>query len=129
LFDGGKSMKLRIRGNSIRLRLTQSEVETFETVGAVEESVNFGNQDKPDFCYVLEKSGTQNLQASFDDGKITVSVPKAIADGWVNSEQVGIEGDDGELQILIEKDFACLTPRKGEDESDNFPHPKLEKSC
>jgi hypothetical protein len=27
------------------------------------------------------------------------------------------------LQILVEKDFACLTPRKGEDDGDAFPNP------
>ena len=25
--------------------------------------------------------------------------------------------------ILVEKDFQCLAPREGEDESDMFPHP------
>jgi hypothetical protein len=30
---------------------------------------------------------------------------------------------DAELRIVIEKDFACLTVREGEDESDNFPNP------
>ena len=48
---------------------------------------------------------------------------------WADSEQVSIEAvqtiDDGsELKILVEKDFACLTPREGEDESDLFPHPE-----
>jgi hypothetical protein len=27
------------------------------------------------------------------------------------------------LRILVEKDFACLAPREGEDESDMFPNP------
>jgi hypothetical protein len=31
---------------------------------------------------------------------------------------------DGSLRITLEKDFACLAPREGEDESDNFPHPQ-----
>ena len=48
---------------------------------------------------------------------------------WANSEQVSISGeqvlDDGEkLNILVEKDFACLAPREGEDESDMFEHPE-----
>jgi hypothetical protein len=30
---------------------------------------------------------------------------------------------DAELRIVVEKDFACLTAREGEDESDNFPNP------
>ena len=44
------------------------------------------------------------------------------------SEQVSIEADealdDGDsLKILVEKDFACLAPREGEDETDMYPHP------
>jgi hypothetical protein len=124
-------MKLRIKGNSIRLRLTQTEVEAFGTRNAVvEEKVNFGNQEKPNFCYRLVKNSTPNLCASFENGKITLFIPTAIADQWVNSsEEVGIEAQDGDLNILIEKDFACLNPRRGEDESDNFPHPKMNEKC
>ena len=122
-------MKLRIKGNSIRLRLTQTEVENFGTSGIVEECVDFGKENNSNFGYVLEKNSTQKLSASFTDGKIAVSVPKTVAENWVSTEEVGIEGVDGTLRILIEKDFACLNPRKGEDESDNFPHPESDKSC
>ncbi len=39
--------------------------------------------------------------------------------------------DDGSmLDILVEKDFACLTKREGEDESDMYPHPEAgAQSC
>lgn len=42
-------------------------------------------------------------------------------------EQVSIEAeeilDDGDhLKILLEKDFACLAPREGEDESELYSH-------
>lgn len=122
-------MKLRIKGNSIRLRLTKTEVEAFRKEGRIVESINFGGQAEPKLFYVLEKGSTPHLQASFDDGKITVSVPDDVAGQWVESEQVGFTGIDGSLQILVEKDFACLNPRAGEDESDNFPHPNTEELC
>jgi hypothetical protein len=35
-------MKLRLQGNSVRLRLTRSEVERLRDTGIVEESVDFG---------------------------------------------------------------------------------------
>ena len=35
-------MKLRLQGNSVRLRLTRSEVERLRETGLVEESVDFG---------------------------------------------------------------------------------------
>ena len=48
---------------------------------------------------------------------------------WVDSDEVSISSEQqldqgGLLKILVEKDFACLAPREGEDESDMFPHPQ-----
>ncbi|MEZ5344244.1 MAG: hypothetical protein R2681_01700 [Pyrinomonadaceae bacterium] len=122
-------MKLRICGNSIRLRLTRSEVEQFGSEGTVGESVNFGDRNERGFHYVIRKDPAKTLHASFDGASIVVSVPDNIAEKWVANEDVGIEGVDGELQILIEKDFVCLNPRKGEDQSDNFPHPEPKTMC
>ena len=54
---------------------------------------------------------------------------------WATSDQVSIDGEqvlvDGEkLNILVEKDFICLTGRDDEDESDMYPHPEADKvSC
>jgi len=36
-------MKIRIRGNSIRFRLTRGDVDTFEKTGSVEETIHFGD--------------------------------------------------------------------------------------
>ena len=67
--------------------------------------------------------------AFLSDSKVTVRLPESSVRAWANSEQVSISGEqqhnNGEkLVILVEKDFACLTPREGEDESDMFPHPQ-----
>ena len=69
-------MKLRIKGNSIRFRLTQSEVQTFAGEGVIQEVIHFSHQN---FLYALEKRSTQQLTASFENGKITVFVPIEIA--------------------------------------------------
>ncbi|MCB1025749.1 MAG: hypothetical protein KDB79_15230 [Acidobacteria bacterium] len=122
-------MKLRISGNSIRLRLTRSEVERFGSEGTVEESVNFGDGNGSGFRYLIKKTSRETLHASFDGARIVVSVPSDIAGKWIATEDVGIEGVDGELQIFIEKDFVCLNPRKSEDQSDNFPHPDPNAAC
>ena len=121
-------MKLRIRENSVRIRLTKSEVAEFAENGLVENRTDFGDSQ---FIYALKSSdAAQSLQAKFTNGRIEIVVPKAAAENWTNTEQVGIAGEIGTLKILIEKDFACLTLRVGEDESDAFPHPKeKEASC
>ena len=34
--------------------------------------------------------------------------------------------NDGVFRILVEKDFTCIEPRDGEDQSDLYPNPKSE---
>ena len=119
-------MKLRVLDNSIRLRLTQTEVRTVNADGLVRGRVQFAGSNS--FDYVLESSpATVKPEAHISNNVLTVRVPRMDIQQWADSEQVSIQSDqlldDGEqLQILIEKDFHCLAPRD-EDESDMFPHP------
>lgn len=121
-------MKLRIKDNSIRLRLTRGEVDRISTEGMVEAAVAFADGGK--VRYALERSGSGGTEASWSERGLVVRVPEAMLRDWAGSEQVSISASqplpEGSLRILVEKDFACLTPREGEDESDMFPHP-LEK--
>ncbi len=121
-------MKLRIRENSIRLRLTQSEVKEFAENGLVENQTEFSHSK---FVYALKSSETiQNLQASFENKRLEIIVPRSVGENWIKPAEVGISGSDGLVKIMIEKDFACLTVRQGEDQSDAFPHPKEhEQNC
>src|SRR5215204_2956024 len=128
-------MKLRISGNSVRLRLTQSDVVEFAKTGIVEDRTEFGGELNQNLSYsVIAERRAEKVSARFENGRISVIIPQDIAQKWSQTEQVGISGAQDlptgkTLRILIEKDFACLTPRAGEDESDNFPHPKSEKNC
>ncbi|AZQ60582.1 hypothetical protein EJ994_10640 [Maribacter sp. MJ134] len=119
-------MKIRIRGNSIRYRLTKSEVETFCATGRYEESTNFGNSV---FTYVLEaKEATAVLDAEFKDNTITLFMSKEMSVGWYASNEIGfrhtsVRADNSELSLLVEKDFVCMDETI-EDQSDNYPNPK-----
>ena len=120
-------MKIRIRDNSIRLRLTRGEVDVIHKDGIVSATTGFpGGRE---LRYVLESSPASVTPAAFySENEIKVRLPETIVLAWATTEQVSIEGeqvlDDGDkLKILVEKDFACLAPREGEDESDMFPHP------
>ncbi len=126
-------MKLRIRDNSVRLRLTRSEVDTLRDEGIVTARTAFpGGRD---FQYEVESSpASVNPGAFLSDSKVTVRLPESAVRAWANSEQVSITGEqqhnNGErLDILVEKDFACLAPREGEDESDMYPHPQAGESA
>lgn len=124
---------MRVRGNSIRLRLTQSEVSQFAETGLVEEIIEFGGERN--LTYQLKHSpDAETVKAEFDSDRIRVIIPQMDAKTWANSEQEGIRGEHelggGKvLSLLIEKDFACLEPRKGEEDVDTFPHPLTNRKC
>jgi len=119
-------MKIRIRGNSIRYRLTKSEVEQFTSTGRYVETTNFGNSV---FTYALESKKMEAiLDATFASNTITLFLSEEKSKDWYTSKKVGfshtIERADGAtLSLLLEKDFVCMDER-GEDESDNYPNPK-----
>lgn len=127
-------MKLRILDDSLRLRLTRNEVDTVSANGLVRGRVHFAGSTT--FDYVLESSpATVKPEAHLSNNVLTVRVPAMDIENWAASEQVAIRSEqalsDGDpLKILIEKDFACLAPRDGEDETDMFPHPNAgAESC
>jgi hypothetical protein len=121
-------VKIRIKDNSLRLRLTQSEVSTFEDEGSVSAAINFPNGHS--LIYSLNKNQGETFVAEFNGTQILVSVPENAYSTWLKPTEVGMEdqlalGDGSTLRVLIEKDFACLTERVDEDESDNFPNPNV----
>lgn len=119
-------MKLRIKGNSVRLRLMQSEVATFQKIGKISEMIDFGINT---LIYQIQKTENDTIKATFENQTITIFIPNEIGENWANSNQIGIEAtlllsEEKALKILVEKDFKCLTDRPSEDESDAYPHPK-----
>jgi Family of unknown function (DUF7009) len=120
-------MKLRIRGNSVRLRVSRSELTQIERLGRAADAVVFGPQSG--LRYGIEvQAGASAARAEFDGPNLRVILPRALVDRWLAPDEVAIEaaqpiGDGEALQILVEKDYTCLAPRSGEDDSDLFPNP------
>jgi hypothetical protein len=122
-------MKIRIKGNSVRYRLSKSEVAKLEVGGYLEEQTSFGEHK---LRYALQVTGAQEtLSASFIDGKITLFIPESHIRGWAQNETVGfnatmpLTGTDS-LYLLVEKDFICLDETT-EDQNDNYENPN--KTC
>ena len=128
-------MKLRIKGNSIRLRLGQSEVRRMREVGIVEESTTFDILGGQRLDYVLcTGPNLPAITASFDGGRIVVRIPTALLREWAETDQVGIEriqvGSGGrELKIRIEKDFECIDAPADEPQEDAFPRHRFDAAC
>lgn len=123
-------MKIRIKGNSIRLRLTKSEVDTLAATGMIEEKTEF---DDNSFRYKLQtKKGIATLDAIIDNNTITVLMPEKVAIQWPDNTIVSHphtkELKNGKsLLLLVEKDFKCIDAPPHEDQSDNYENPLL--SC
>jgi len=121
-------MKIRIKGNSIRFRLTQSEVQQLSETGSVKETTIFGPNV---FQYQVKlMSSVQNLQASYYNDTILMMIPEADGKNWFHNDTIGFEHEvelskGKKLHLLLEKDFTCLENRD-EDQSDNYPNPKLQ---
>ena len=120
-------MKLRIKGPTLRLRLTQGEIHALLEAGVVEERVPFA--PGVSLIYRLRRDARSGeISASFRNGVVEILIPEGNAREWCTSELVTLAHEqalpDGALRITLEKDFACLAPREGEDEADNFPHPE-----
>ncbi|NAY92681.1 hypothetical protein GTQ34_12210 [Muricauda sp. JGD-17] len=121
-------MKIRIKDNSVRYRLTQSEVKQFCETGKVAAKTRF---PEGDLCYqLIQNNEIDDLSASFNSGSISLMVPTHLAKNWHQNEIVGFQHemkleDGATLSLLVEKDFVCLD-NTIEDQSDNYPNPKLQ---
>lgn len=127
-------MKLRILDNSLRFRLSRPEVDAIRDLGLLRSVVKFPGGAR--FEYVLESSPASVAPtADYADNVMLVQLPESAVREWADSDAVTIAsdqilGNDGVLTLLVEKDFACLSPRDNEDESELFAHPEAgERSC
>ncbi|ETZ24730.1 hypothetical protein [Pedobacter sp. V48] len=116
-------MKIRIKGNSLRYRLTKSDVAKLGSEGFLEERSGFVGKT---LVYAIETINGDVLSADYIGDRIVLSIPKTMVDELNNTERVGFNDLNGPVSLLIEKDFTCLDNVE-EDQSDNFPNPSLNK--
>jgi len=130
-------MKLRIKGSSLRLRLTRGEVQRLDAEGELAEQVHFGPGAALTYRLRTDKAST-DITATYSGNIIDILIPDKMARQWSRTDEVtlarnqplpaaqgGSEDAPSELRVVIEKDWACLAPRSDEDESDNYPHPEV----
>jgi hypothetical protein len=119
-------MKLRIHGDSLRLRLSRSDVEQLRQTGVCSESLRFGPGSQ--LTYTLETSSRLTVDVEYRQDRIRVLLPLDMAQEWADSDQISLSlnrSDCGGPSLLIEKDFQCLH-RDGKNPAaadDAFPNP------
>ena len=112
-------MKLRIKSDSLRYRLTRTDVDILAKEGYLEDQISFTGHP---LIYSLQLTEGQELTSSFINNKITLCMSHKMVDELLHTDKVGFENMDEKLHLLIEKDFVCLD-EVAEDQSDNYPNP------
>ena len=122
-------MKLRIKGNSIRIRLSKTEVDQLVSGLVLSDSTSFGTNS---LSYkVTPVTSGDSLTATYEKNTITLFVPNALLTEWPANSVVGFESmmpldNSNQLHLLLEKDFKCLD-KTMEDQSEFFDNPA--KTC
>ena len=104
-------MKLRLKGDSIRLRLDQDDLAQFADHGRVEAATPFGKEAS--LRYVLRASTeVDHLTVHGEEGEVVIHVPAALAEEWAQTDRVSLEarpsiGGERTLHVLVEKDLGC----------------------
>lgn len=122
-------MKIRIKGNSVRVRLSKPEVKLFAREGYIEEKTEFVNGT---LVYAVKSADKETLTADFINGNLTMFVPVHLLQQWAATNLIGLHynmplNNGSHLHLLIEKDFKCIDADVAEDQSDYFENPL--KAC
>ena len=118
-------MKLRIRGQSVRFRLSPNDIDALGRGETVKETLSFGAEAS--FVYGLVPADISHVAVEAGGAGLLVLCPRPMVTTRVETDEVGFErtisgpGSSG-LTVLVEKDFQCLIPR-GEDDGNTFPNP------
>ena len=126
-------MKLRIKGNSLRLRVTPSEMTCLLENGRIEETIYFALDGNAQLTYALEHvPDAPAIAIRYSPHEVAVVLSSAVARRWAGNEDVGLYGDTptshGKLEFAVEKDFACLD-KNDEENADTYPHPQPGAVC
>jgi hypothetical protein len=122
-------MKLRIKGNSLRLRVTRRELARFLDGERIEETIHFTRAPEASLTYALESAvQIAPVRAQYESQVVKVVLSEEQAGIWGAESVVGVYstldiGAAGSLEVIVEKDFACLD-RSDEENSDAFANPQ-----
>ena len=120
-------MKIRMKGNSLRLRVGRSELARFLEDGYIDETIHFAAAPVASFTCTLEVAPQSDRATTvrYKPCEVGVVLTPEQVRLWQRDDQVGIYthidlGAGRTLEIIVEKDFACLD---GSDSLDTFDNP------
>jgi len=127
-------MKLRILGNSMRLRVTRSELQRLQAGETVEDCISFAAAPEASLTYALAVApGETPVHVQHGPQRVAIVLNEDQLRTWSRQEEVGIyttleNGSVKGLQLIVEKDFACLNQSHPKS-ADAFPNPHAGGDC
>jgi hypothetical protein len=120
-------MKIRIKGNTVRFRLTKSDISTLMRTGELSDQTEFIGST---LIYKIASSANEAMSADMIGNVITLSVPENALSNWASTTKVSLEGNmllknNSSLYLLLEKDFKCMDGDVNVDQSDFFENPNI----
>jgi hypothetical protein len=124
-------MKLRIRSNSVRVRLDQKDLAELIEHRRVLDALHVGPGSNHTFMYavVIGSAPPGRPELRYAAGLLVLTIDRGDAEEWAAGDRVGFDHeqsiDCGTVRVVLEKDFACLD-RPTEDMAEDawaFPNP------
>jgi uncharacterized protein DUF7009 len=122
-------MKLRLRGNSLRLRLNQNDAAELASGRTLVETLTFPGGANFQYTLAAPESSI-DASAQLVASTIAVTLPEERVKHWAAADDVGIYFElvagDSVLKVAVEKDLECLDAPP--EERDPFAYPR-ETAC
>jgi hypothetical protein len=104
-------------------------VAALQADGRVSAEVVLGPGPDQRLVYAVSSDpGADAIGLRYEPGRLTIVLPLAMATAWTHSEAAALEARlpvhaASDLKVVIEKDFACRTPRDAAEDAGAFPNP------
>ncbi len=127
-------MKLRITSNSLRFRITRSDLANLISFRRIEETLYLAADEQGRFTYALEhEPRLTRAELRYQPRHIVIVLPTSDTRAWAENDQVGIYARVDlparrGVDLIVEKDFACLDLSDSEN-LDKFPNPNMGAVC
>ena len=126
-------MKLRLKGNSIRVRLDRRDIERLIDEGRVDDAVRFGPGLAFSYAVEMGAAPRERPRAFYAAGRLLIRIDPEDAEEWLAGDRVGFDHlqdvEGGVVRVLLEKDFACIDRPLGEEADDAYAFPNPSAVC
>lgn len=119
-------MKLRLRKNSVRVRMDRKDVAELLGLGHVLDTIRFGPGVDHTFTYavVVGVAPAGRPHAHYHAGRLVLTIDSEDAEAWAEGGAVGFDHEQpvngGTVRVILEKDFACLDRPAGDERDDEW---------